>query len=42
MNLGVGAGFYACEWGPLPFAIGDVPSDEVFVCTVNPSRNGAK
>ena len=32
----VGAGFYASSRGFLPFALGDIPSDRIIVCVVDP------
>jgi 4-amino-4-deoxy-L-arabinose transferase-like glycosyltransferase len=34
MSPQVGAGFYSSSWGPLPFAVGAVPSERYFVLEV--------
>jgi len=36
-----GAGFYASEWGPLPFAFGNVPPERVLVYLIGSAPNSA-
>jgi 4-amino-4-deoxy-L-arabinose transferase-like glycosyltransferase len=38
MNRGVGAGFYADQWGPLPFAFGAVPAERFSIFSAPPLR----
>lgn len=39
MRQELGAGFYASVWGPLPFAIGDVPPERYYLSRLVPSPN---
>ena len=38
MNRGVGAGFYADQWGPLPFAFGTIPEERFSIFSAPPLR----
>jgi hypothetical protein len=38
MQSAVGAGFYTCVWGPLPFAVGNVPDELYYIVLVGPAE----
>jgi hypothetical protein len=40
MHTQLGAGFYADVWGPLPFAVGDVPPERYDIFRVSPQSAG--
>jgi 4-amino-4-deoxy-L-arabinose transferase-like glycosyltransferase len=40
MHTQLGAGFYADVWGPLPFAVGDVPPERYNIFHVSPQSAG--
>ena len=40
MRWELGAGFYSATWGPLPFAVGDVPPEQYYMFRVAPIPAG--
>jgi hypothetical protein len=34
MRWEIGAGFYSATWGPLPFAVGDIPPEQYYIFQV--------